>query len=127
MRGERRITTVLPVSSLERARSFYRDKLGLEEQDTTPDGGVVMKGISGDNIELLPRPDVKPSEYTALTFEVEDVEDVVRGLESAGVRFEDYDMPTLKTERHIATMDSIKAAWFKDSEGNILCVHQVLQ
>jgi hypothetical protein len=38
--------------------------------------------------------------------------------------FEDYDLPGLKTERHIATMGNEKAAWFKDPEGNILCLHQ---
>lgn len=48
----------------------------------------------------------------------------VAELQARGVRFEDYDMPDLKTVDHIATMGSSKAAWFTDTEGNILCLHE---
>jgi hypothetical protein len=40
------------------------------------------------------------------------------------VSFEDYDLPDLHTEGHIATMGSEKAAWFLDPDGNVLCLHQ---
>jgi hypothetical protein len=40
--------------------------------------------------------------------------------------FEDYDMPNLKTVNHISSMETEKAAWFKDTEGNFLCVHEQL-
>jgi hypothetical protein len=45
-------------------------------------------------------------------------------LRGKGVNFEEYDMPEIKTQNGIATQGSMKAAWFKDSEGNILCIHQ---
>jgi hypothetical protein len=48
----------------------------------------------------------------------------VKDLEARGVQFEDYNMPGLKTERHIASVNGDRAAWFKDTEGNILCIHQ---
>jgi hypothetical protein len=41
------------------------------------------------------------------------------------VRFEDYDMPGLKTEKGVAEMEGMKAAWFKDPEGNILSLAQM--
>ena len=38
--------------------------------------------------------------------------------------FEDYDMPGLKSPSGVITAGGAKAAWFKDSEGNILAIIQ---
>jgi hypothetical protein len=62
------------------------------------------------------------SQATYASFEIEDVEAEVEELRGKGVQFEEYDMPGLKTVNGIATMANEKAAWFKDSEGNILAV-----
>ena len=43
-----------------------------------------------------------------------------------GVVFEDYDLPGLKTVGHVCVLGSEKAAWFKDTEGNYLCIHEDL-
>jgi hypothetical protein len=59
-----------------------------------------------------------------LSFEVRHIEDDIRELEQAGVVFEDYDLPDLKTVNHICVLGSEKAAWFKDTEGNFLCLHE---
>ena len=53
-------------------------------------------------------------------FETADVEGDVAALKKKGVKFEDYDMPGLKTVDSIATFGKLKGAWFRDSEGNIL-------
>jgi len=55
---------------------------------------------------------------------VDDVMAEVAVLKSRGVKFEDYDMPGLKTVDGIATGGGAKTAWFKDTEGNILAVSQ---
>ena len=59
-----------------------------------------------------------------LSWEVASVEKEIAELEGHGVKFEDYDMPGLKTVNHIAEMDGEKAAWFLDPDGNVLCLHQ---
>ena len=64
--------------------------------------------------------------HTVLTFEVEDITNEVKDLESRGVGFYDYDLPDLKTTDHVAVMGVEKAAWFADSEGNILCLHEMI-
>ena len=46
-------------------------------------------------------------------------------LRQRGVVFEEYDFPGLKTENGIAALDGERAAWFVDSEGNILAVSQL--
>jgi len=60
-----------------------------------------------------------------MAFMVEDIEPLVRDLQSRGVRFERYDGPTLRTVDGIADVGYAKAAWFKDSEGNLLGIGQV--
>jgi predicted enzyme related to lactoylglutathione lyase len=116
-------TTMLPVSDMDRAARFYGETLGLEARDTTPDGGRVF-AAGGDAIGLLPAEPGAQSGHTVLSFEVPDIEAEIHDLEGRGVTFADYDLPDLKTVNHIAEMGGEKAAWFADSEGNILCIHQ---
>jgi catechol 2,3-dioxygenase-like lactoylglutathione lyase family enzyme len=119
-----RIISTLPVVDMDRARRFYEERLGLRPLESTAEGGVVFTAGGGTLLELTPQKEPTKAEHTALTFEVDNVERELTELESRGVRFEDYDMPGLKTENHIARMDGEKGAWFKDPEGNILCIHQ---
>lgn len=119
------ITHMLPAQDTDRARHFYGDQLGLRQTDTGPDGTCFFEAGSGHVIGLRPLPDTKPSENTALSFEVADISSEVHDLEARGVHFADFDSGDLRTENHIATMGREKAAWFNDSEGNVLCLHQV--
>ncbi|BDG03942.1 VOC family protein [Anaeromyxobacter oryzae] len=123
MLTQSRMVTILPVVDLERARKFYEEKLGLEAGETQADGSVVFRGTEGE-FALSPRPEPAHNPYTAMGFEVEDVAREVKDLERRGVAFEDYDTPELKTVGHIAVLGAEKAAWFKDPDGNILCVHE---
>jgi predicted enzyme related to lactoylglutathione lyase len=125
MLTSRPIIPILPVTDLERAKQFYSQKLGLRpSRESGPPGSAVFEGGGGARLELQKRDRPTKAEHTAISFEVEDIEREVKDLESHGVRFEDYELPGLRTERHIARMDGSKAAWFKDPEGNILCIHQ---
>jgi catechol 2,3-dioxygenase-like lactoylglutathione lyase family enzyme len=118
------VTTILPVVNVDRARRFYEEKLGLESGEKTVEGGLHYRTGGGD-FELSPRKEPTKNPYTAMGFEVPDIQREVKDLESRGVVFEDYDTADLKTVGHIATLGTDKAAWFKDPEGNILCVHEV--
>ena len=75
---------------------------------------------------LLPREAGTQNPSTALTWEVDDVVAEVADLEGRGIVFEDYDLPDFKTVNHIAVMGTERAAWFTDTEGNILCLHELL-
>jgi len=119
------ILPILPVVDLARARAFYEERLGLEpEPDSITDTGVVYQAGHGTKLEIDKRDKPTKAEHTALSFEVDDLEREVADLERHGVRFEDYDLPGLKTDHHIAQINGVLAAWFKDPDGNILCVHQ---
>ena len=65
------------------------------------------------------------AQNTVIGWEVDDIDKVVEDLRGRGVTFEEYDFPGLKTVNGIAELEGIeRAAWFKDSEGNILSIGQ---
>ena len=110
----------LPASDISRARDFYKDKLDLEPVRESPDGGAFYE--SGDTTFFLyPSGFAGTNQATAAAWEVDDIEATVSELQGRGVVFEEYDFDELKTVNGIAeTSEGQKAAWFKDSEGNIL-------
>ncbi|MCR6484392.1 VOC family protein [Amycolatopsis sp. OK19-0408] len=119
------ITTMLPVTDSERAGHFYADSLGLKQTGKGEDGTLYFAAGAG-TIGLRLMPAGAQSENTALSFEVTDLSTEVKALEDRGVRFQDFEMEGLKTVAHIAELGAERAAWFNDSEGNVLCLHQVL-
>jgi len=126
MLGESRMTTMLPVLDLARARAFYEEKLGLAPVGGRPDGKFLYRLAGGGLLALFPRGAPTRAEHTAVSFEVPDVAAAVRALRAKGVAFQDYDLPGLKTVDAVCVLGSEKAAWFLDPEGNTLCIHQEL-
>jgi len=121
----RTVAMMMPVTDVDRARTFYSESLGLDYTGTDNEGSAIYALDGGSTLVLLPRPDSRPSESTAMSFEVDDITAEIGDLEQRGVVFEDYDMPDLKTVGHVAEMGAEKAAWFKDPDGNVLCLHQM--
>jgi catechol 2,3-dioxygenase-like lactoylglutathione lyase family enzyme len=117
------IATTIPVVDLNRAKAFYQDKLGLKTADDVP-GGAMLEAGEGQRIYLYEREPTK-ADHTVIGFHVDDVEKEVNELKGKGIVFEEYDMPNLKTENFIATIGTWKAAWFKDTEGNILSINEM--
>ena len=113
----------LPATDLNRAKNFYEKKLGLKTVKSQ-ESEVIMNSGNGSNISIYKRETPTKADHTVLTFEVNKLETEIQDLEKKGVKFEDYNMPGLKTENHIFKKGNEKAAWFKDSEGNILCIHE---
>ena len=125
MLGTSRVTTILPVIDADRARSFYSDVLQLPYAGQSGDGKHLFT-IGSGTLALLPKPEGTKADHTALSFEVADAAQAVRELTARGIVFDDYDLPGLKTVDKICILGSEKAAWFRDPEGNILCVHQAI-
>ena len=117
------VTTMLPVSDMARARAFYEGSLGLVPGGLKPDGKFVYQ-VGGSTLALFPKPGGTKADHTAISFQVSDIAASIAGLKRAGVVFEDYDFPGLKTVNHVCVLGAEKAAWFKDSEGNYLCIHE---
>lgn len=118
------VTTILPVIDMVRARAFYETRLGLKAEGFRPDGKFVYRCGGGGILALFPKEGGTKAEHTAISFQVSDIAAEIKALKAAGVVFEDYDFPGLKTVEHVCVLGSEKAAWFKDTEGNYLCIHE---
>ena len=125
MLSDATVTTMLPVKDMDRARRFYEDCLGLEPGGFKPDGKFVYE-VGGSTLALFPKPEGTKADHTAISFRVPDIAASIKQLKQTGVAFEDYDFPGLKTVNHVCVLGAEKAAWFKDSEGNCLCIHEDL-
>jgi predicted enzyme related to lactoylglutathione lyase len=115
----------IPARDIQRARKFYEEKVGLKPKEETA-GGVVYE--FGDNTAcfLYATPNAGTSRASQAFWQVEDVAREVAELKSRGVQFERYDDLPGKHEGEIVTDGGAKAAWFKDSEGNIMAVIQMV-
>ena len=98
-------------------------------------GWAKSKGFAVELHVAVGRPRARPrnaglahrkAEHTAISFRVPDIVASIAELQKAGVLFEDYDLPGFKTVDHVCVLGSEKAAWFKDTEGNYLCIHEDL-
>ena len=125
------VATRLPAQDLERARMFYADKLGLEPSEERP-GGLLYEPASGV-FALFQSSGASSGEFTQMGWDVEDIEATVAELRDRGVMFEEVDAPGLKTIDGIAEVagnypskggEGERAAWFRDSEGNMLGIGQ---
>jgi catechol 2,3-dioxygenase-like lactoylglutathione lyase family enzyme len=111
----------LAVKDLDAAGRFYEKTLGLSRAGDPDEESLVFE--SGDTtINVYRSSFAGTNKATALTWAVDDVEDVVRTLKSKGVRFEHYDLPETRREGDVHVSGDLKVAWFKDPDGNILSV-----
>ena len=113
----------IPAKDVARAREFYEKKVGLEPKQETA-GGVIYEFAKGTACFLYPTPNAGTSQASQAFWQVDNIEREVAELKRRGVKFEEYDAPGMKGENSIYTGGGARAAWFKDSEGNILAVIQ---
>jgi catechol 2,3-dioxygenase-like lactoylglutathione lyase family enzyme len=130
MLADSEVATRLPVKDLARARRFYSEKLGLEPTAERP-GGLLYRCGSG-SFALFESVGAAAGTHTQMAWEVADIDATVAALRNRGVVFEEYDLPGLKTVNGIADIEGNypskgtgeRAAWFRDSEGNVLGLGQ---
>jgi catechol 2,3-dioxygenase-like lactoylglutathione lyase family enzyme len=119
MLGDKEVVATIAVRNLDAAKRFYEGKVGLKLADSQEEGTVSYQ--SGHSTVL-----VYESQYagtnkaTAATWVVgNEVDQLVRELKSKGVAFEHYDLPGMTREGDVHVAGRMRAAWFKDPDGNI--------
>ena len=120
MLGNTNAVATVAVKDVKSARPFYEKTLGLKV-----DGGKsgVLACQSGDSKLFVYESKLAGSnKATAVTWTVDDVEGTVRSLKTKGVAFEHYDMPGMTRQGDVHVAGAMKAAWFKDPDGNILAL-----
>jgi len=113
----------LPAKDVARAREFYEQRLGFKPKEENAEG-VVYEFAEHTGCFLYPTPNAGTSKASQAFWLVHDIEREVADLKGRGVRFEEYDLPGMNFRDGIAVGDGGKAAWFRDSEGNILALIQ---
>jgi predicted enzyme related to lactoylglutathione lyase len=110
------------VDDTESAKRFYHDTLGLDV--TESDGMLTIELPGGTHVMVYEKPNHEPATFTILNFPVDEIETAVGELKKRGVRFEQYDLPGIKTDADGISRGSggPLIAWFKDPAGNILSV-----
>jgi catechol 2,3-dioxygenase-like lactoylglutathione lyase family enzyme len=121
MFSAKRAYPTIPAADMKRAKRWYEEKLGLKPVSESEYGAKYDLG-GGMGFMLYPTENAGKAPNTLMCFSSTDVESDVADLKKRGVKFEEYDLPGMKTVNSIATAGSMKGAWFRDSEGNILSV-----
>jgi catechol 2,3-dioxygenase-like lactoylglutathione lyase family enzyme len=121
MLGDNDAIATIPVKNIDVARKFYQDKLGLMAGPSQEQGVLTCK--SGTSSVLVYESQYAgTNEATAATWAVDDVDGTVKGLKEKGVTFEHYQLPNMTLKGDVHVSGSMKAAWFKDPDGNILAL-----
>ena len=123
--GDFPAAAVLRAEDISRAKKYYTDVMGLKPTDIPTSGSEGMFAAGdGTMVLIYERPGMPAPQNTTLGFNLpaDQFDEVAAALRAKGVTFEDYDVPEigLKTVNGIAEFEGTKAAWFKDSEGNIV-------
>ena len=106
---------------IPRAKQFYGETLGLNVEDQMD--GLAVHLAGGGEVFIYPKDDHQPATFTVLNFAVDDIDDAVDRLSSAGITFERYESME-QDEKGINRGEGPEIAWFKDPAGNILSVLQ---
>ena len=125
--------TKLPAQDLERARAFYRDKLGLEPIEERIGGLRYLCGST--EFHLFSSGGTPSGASTQMAFEVEDLETTLADLRARGVTFERFQMPGFDADGDtIAAPDNYPSkgtgeigTFFYDSEGNLIGIAQPIR
>jgi predicted enzyme related to lactoylglutathione lyase len=125
MLSSSRVEANIPAGDLKRAREFYADVLGLTPTREMDGIQLSYRTDGGTSFNIYETQFAGQAGHTIAQLHVDDIATEVRDLKSRGVTFEVYDLPGAQWDGEIAFLEGMgKAAWFKDSEGNILCIDQ---
>jgi catechol 2,3-dioxygenase-like lactoylglutathione lyase family enzyme len=120
MLGDKDVHAIVAVKDLETAKNFYENTLGLKKVSENPGG--VMYASGNTKIFVYPSENAGTNQANAASWEVDNLDEVIDALKNKGVVFEQYDLPGVTREGDIHIMGPMKAAWFKDPSGNIMCI-----
>jgi catechol 2,3-dioxygenase-like lactoylglutathione lyase family enzyme len=121
------IAAIVPVGDIDKAVEFYGGTLGLELQvrrDDMPENREAEFRAGDGTLVVYESVAAGQSRGTLAGFRVQDIDTVVAGLRERGVVFEEYDLPSLKTENGIGRIGDLRAAWARDPDGNIIAFEQ---
>jgi predicted enzyme related to lactoylglutathione lyase len=118
----RQVFAKLPAADVGRARAFYARVLDLEPVAEL--NRHLHYEVGGSRFLVFPSQGRASGTHDQLGFVVDDVRAEVARLRRAGVEPERFDVPTVSDDDAIADFGEVTAAWFRDSEGNLISMTQ---
>ena len=115
---------VLPASDLKRAQEFYHNALDLDPSEVESEN-LLYRLDSGSTFEIYETGNAGTAQNTQMCFLTDGLDGDMARLRERGVTFEDYDFPGLKTENGVAAFGTTRTAWFRDTEGNFICLTEL--
>jgi catechol 2,3-dioxygenase-like lactoylglutathione lyase family enzyme len=122
---------VLAAKDGDRARTFYRDTLGLTLLSGPQDDPMMFQAGGGSTVVVTEIPDRVPPDYAVVSFLVEDIEGLVAELARRGVEFvapeeSSFQGVAGRIAGHVIDYGAVKSTWFRDSEGNVLAMNEIM-
>jgi len=121
--GSSSLVAFVGVCDPERAKRFYRDKLGLRLVSEELPFALVFD-VQGTMLRVTVVPEVKPAKFTVLGWRVPDIQAAVSSLDKEGVEFQRYAGLQQDGLGIWTSPNGARVAWFHDPDGNILSVTQ---
>lgn len=124
MLSDARIEPTIPVTDLEKARSFYEKRLGLTPSEETETHLAFDLG-EGTRLTVFERATATSGDHTAASFVVDErskLEEIVADLEEAGVAFETFPEMGAEIDGVIHTFEGYGSAWMRDPAGNLIAI-----
>ena len=111
------------VKKIDNAKEFYEGVLGLKSTAGAEEHeGVAVYDSGGSKLFVYQSDYAGTNQATAATWVVDDVDNTVQTLKGRGVSFEHYSFPDTSLEGDVHVSGKMRAAWFKDPDGNILAI-----
>jgi catechol 2,3-dioxygenase-like lactoylglutathione lyase family enzyme len=114
------VVAVAAVADIAKAKGFYEGTLGLHPLEIDEPGGVLYACAGGSQLLVYESRFAGTNQATAASWQVEDIDQEVADLAGRGVSFEHYELPGATLEGDVHVLGELRAAWFKDPDGNIL-------
>ncbi len=119
----REMHAVLPAADLARARRFYHDVLDMDPAEEHMEERLLTYRIDGSAFDIYETENAGTAKNTQLCFQTDDLDEEMRRMSDRGVTFEEFEIPgVMKTENGVVTSSEGRTAWFRDSEGNFICI-----
>lgn len=117
MLSDNNAVATVAVKNLETAKAFYEGKLGFTK--VMENDEVVAFKTGESKLFVYKSPFAGTNKATSVTFVADEVDNLVRKLKDKGVAFEHYDVPKMTRQGDVHVAGTMRAAWFKDPDGNI--------
>ena len=121
MLGNKDAQATVPVKSLDRAKPFYEQTLGLEPLPAEQPG-VQAYRAGGSTVLVYESQFAGANQATTITWSLgASFDEVLKALQAKGVAFLHYDnMPGVTLDGDVHVAGGKHVAWFQDPDGNII-------